>query len=65
MSDIDDRRLDAEYDRYMDNRTDAEIYQDELDELEYAIDELCASHPNISNYDIIGILENEIEYLRK
>lgn len=65
MSDIDDRRLDAEYDRYMDNRTDAEIYQDELEDLEYEIDEICSSHPNISNYDIIGILENEIEHLRK
>ena len=65
MSDIDDRRLDAAYDKYMDNRTDADIYQDELDDLEYEIGEVCGNHPNISNYDVIGILENQIEYLRK
>lgn len=64
MSDIDDRRLDAEYDRYMDNRTPEEIYEQETDDLEYEIGEVCGKHPDLGEYDIICVLESYIEFLQ-
>lgn len=64
MSDIDDRRLDAEYDRYMDNRTPEEIYEQETDDLEYEIGEVCGKHPDLGKYDIICVLESYIEFLQ-
>lgn len=64
MSDLDDRRLDAEYDRYMDNRDPEDAYNDMLDDLENDIEETIGKYPDISNYDVIKVLENQIDFLK-
>ena len=57
MSSFEDRR---EFDRPDDERT----IDDEMDDLEYEIDELITSHTELSYSDIINVLEREIESIK-
>lgn len=65
MSDWDDRRLDAEFDRYMDNRTPEEIIEDESADFENDIQEAAAKYKNLDSWAIENVLENYIEFLKQ
>ena len=65
MSDWDDRRLDAEFDRYMDNRTPEEIIEDESADFENDIQEAAAKYENLDSWAIENVLENYIEFLKQ
>lgn len=64
MSDWDDRRLDAEFDRYMDNRTPEEIIEQESADFENDINEAAAKYKNLGSWEIQCILEEYAEFLR-
>lgn len=64
MSDWDDRRLDAEFDRNMDNRDPEDVYNDMLGDLENDIEETIAKYKDVSNCDVIKVLENQIDFLK-
>ena len=64
MSDFDDRRLDAEFDRYMDNRTPEEIIEQESADFENDINEAAAKYKNLGSWEIQCILEEYAEFLR-
>lgn len=63
MSDWDDRRLDAEFDRYMDNRTPEEIIEQESADFENDINEAAAKYKNLGSWEIQCILEEYAEFL--
>lgn len=69
MSDLDDRKLDAEFDRYMDNRDPEDVYNDMLDDLEHDIEEAIGKaigkHPDLSDGDVIKVLEDYIGFIKK
>lgn len=65
MSDLDDRRLDAESDRYMDNRDPEDVYNDMLDDLEHDIEEAIGKYPDLSDGDVIKVLEDNISFIKK
>lgn len=65
MSDLDDRRLDAEFDRYMDNRDPEDVYNDMLDDLEHDIEEAIGKYPDLSDGDVIKVLEDNIGFIKK
>lgn len=64
MSDLDDRRLDAEFDRYMDNRDPEDMYNDMLEDMAGEIEETIAKYKDVSNCDVISVLENQIDFLK-
>lgn len=65
MSEWDDRVLDAEYDRYEENREQADDYEDELQEFEHEIGDVVANHPVLSNMDVLKILEEYVLIIKK
>ena len=65
MSDIDDRRLDAAFDNWYDNRTPEEIIEQESNDFENDIQEAAAKYENLDSWAIENVLENYIEFLKQ
>ena len=65
MSDIADRRFDAEQERANENRDPDDERADMMEDLEHDIEESIGNYPNLTDDDVISVLQGYIDFLKK
>ena len=65
MSDFDDRKFDAQMDAYLENRDPEEVHDEMMKDLEHDIEEAIGKYPDLSDGDVIKVLEDYIGFIKK
>ena len=69
MSDFDDRKFDAQMDAYLENREPEEVHGEMMEDLEHDIEEAIGKnlgkYPDLSDGDVIKVLEDYIGFIKK
>ena len=65
MSDFDDRKFDAQMDAYLENRDPEEVHDEMMEDLEHDIEEAIGKYPDLSDGDVIKVLEDYIGFIKK